>query len=218
MRYLLIFTILAFLSCATAKKETTLQTIPKPQQTLISKPHYEGYSLLQDPYSRKSLFSDTKAMEVGDILTVRIVERASATGEANTSASRKNVFSGALEKFFGLDLHGHNEIAGKSEMTFEGKGKTERSDKFTATITVRVVEVLPNGNLRIEGRRDLIINNEHRYIILRGIVRPEDISPDNEVLSTKIADAEVIYKGKGVIARRQGPGWGIWLLSILLPF
>ncbi|RLB11719.1 MAG: flagellar biosynthesis protein FlgH [Deltaproteobacteria bacterium] len=184
----------------------------------IKAPEYRDYSLLQDSYSRKSLFSDHRAMQVGDILTVRIVESATASGEADTSTSRKNTFSGILENFFGLNLHGHNELSGKNEMGFEGKGKTKRADQFSATITVKVVDVLPNGNLRIEGKRDLVINNEHRYIILKGIVRPEDISYNNEVLSTYIADAEVVYKGKGVIARRQGPGWGMWLLDLLLPF
>ncbi len=222
MRTVVLVLVLFLAGCATqsAKKSAILETETHvcKKETSVKKPEYKDYSLLQEPYSRKSLFSDHRAMEVGDILTVRIVESASASGEADTSTSRKNTFSGILENFFGLNLHGHNKLSGKNEMTFEGKGKTKRNDQFTATITVKVVDVLPNGNLRIEGKRDLIINNEHRYIILKGIVRPEDISYNNEVLSTYVADAEVVYKGKGVIARRQGPGWGIWLLDLLLPF
>ncbi len=215
--------IISLVGCATqpAKNKTvSVKTgiyVQKKEES-VKIPEYKDYSLLQDPYSRKSLFSDHRAMQVGDILTVRIVESATASGEADTSTSRKNTFGGILDKFFGLNLHGHNELSGKNEMGFEGKGKTKRSDQFSTTITVKVVDVLPNGNLRIEGKRDLVINNEHRYIILKGIVRPEDISYNNEVLSTYVADAEVVYKGKGVIARRQGPGWGMWILDLLLPF
>ncbi len=219
MRWIFFLIIILIFGCATEQpKKESSYIVPQVKEKPKEKPQYEEYSLLMDPYTKKSLFSDHRAMQVGDILTVRIVESASATGEANTSTSRKNVFSGILENFFGLNLHGHNELSGKNEMTFEGKGKTKRTDQFSATITVKVVEVLPNGNLRIEGKRDLVINNEHRYIILKGIVRPEDISYNNEVLSTQVADAEVVYKGKGVIARKQGPGWGIWLLDLLLPF
>lgn len=216
----LILIILPLISCAGHKKET--KAIPAQayatSEPRMQRPSYKEFSLLQDPESRKSLFSDHRAMQRGDILTVRIVESASATGEADTSTSRKNSFKGILENFFGLNLHGHNELSGKNEMSFEGKGKTKRSDQFSSTITVKVVDVLPNGNLMVEGTRDLTINNEHRYIVLKGIVRPEDISYDNQVLSTQVANAEVVYKGKGVIARRQGPGWGMWLLNLLLPF
>ncbi len=226
MRYLsyifmLILMALMASACAGPNKET--RAIPEQQYVIktenkAERPVYQEYSLLQDPGSRRSLFSDHRAMQRGDILTVRIVESATASGEADTSTSRKNSFTGVLENFFGLNLGGHNKLSGKNEMSFEGKGKTKRSDQFSSTITVKVVDVLPNGNLRIEGKRDLIINNEHRYIVLKGIVRPEDISYNNEVLSTQVADAEVVYKGKGVIARRQGPGWGMWLLNLILPF
>jgi len=218
-RLLLLIGILFILGCAsqpTKKKEVYLP--PQVPEKTVERPKYKDYSLLLDSYSRKSLFSDHRAMQKGDILTVRILESATASGEATTSTSKKNSFSGILSKFFGLNLHGHNELSGKDEISFEGKGKTNRSDKLMTTITVKVVDVLPNGNLVIQGRRELVINNEHRYIILKGIVRPEDISYNNEVLSTQIADAEVIYKGKGVIARKQGPGWGMWLLDLLLPF
>ena len=222
MRYTWIILIaLIMISCAStgSKKQTQESSIKEPiSVTKIPKPSYREYSLLQDPESKKSLFSDHRAMQKGDILTVRIVEKATASGEADTTTSRKNIFSGILENFFGINLGGHNKLSGKNEMSFEGKGKTNRSDQFSTTITVKVIDVLPNGNLKIEGKRDLIINNEHRYIILKGIVRPEDISYNNEVLSTQVADAEVIYKGKGVIARRQGPGWGMWLLNLILPF
>jgi len=222
MKYILMTILIVMLGCASAgpKRQAGEISFKEPQSIKEKplKPSYAEYSLLQDPESKKSLFSDHRAMQKGDILTVRIVEKATASGEADTTTSRKNIFSGILENFFGINLGGHNKLSGKNEMSFEGKGKTNRSDQFSTTITVKVIDVLPNGNLKIEGKRDLIINNEHRYIILKGIVRPEDISYNNEVLSTQVADAEVIYKGKGVIARRQGPGWGMWLLNLILPF
>ena len=217
-----LFACLLCFGCATTHPKQALKPVSTPPIKSAEGPDNHDshvcYSLLQDTSPQGRLFADHRAMRVGDTLTVQIVESATASGKAQTSTSRKSLLSGALDNFFGIDLKGHNAISGKNALSFEGKGKTTQSDRFLTTITVQVVELLPGGNMKIEGKRDLTINNEHRYVILKGIVRPEDVSPDNVVLSTKVANAEVVYKGKGVIGRKQGPGWGLWLLNLILPF
>ena len=101
---------------------------------------------------------------------------------------------------------------------FEGDGTTERSGEFKATLTARVTAVLPNGNMRILGTREIKINNETQYIYMSGLVRPEDISSANRVLSTQVADAKLDYSGFGVVDARQRPGWLANALNRIWPF
>ena len=101
---------------------------------------------------------------------------------------------------------------------FDGSGATSRKNSLSATITDIVRQVLPNGNLYIEGKKEVIINNERQYIIVSGIVRPEDIRPDNSVTSDQIADARIQYSGRGVLADKQRPGWLGRLLDLVWPF
>ncbi|HDG98416.1 MAG TPA: flagellar basal body L-ring protein FlgH, partial [Desulfobacterales bacterium] len=102
--------------------------------------------------------------------------------------------------------------------SFDGSGSTSRDETMTASITARVVEVLPNGNLYIRGTRQIKVNNEVQYITLSGLIRPYDISPDNTVLSSYIADAKIEYTGKGAVSDKQRPGWLMRLLDYVWPF
>ena len=101
---------------------------------------------------------------------------------------------------------------------FAGSGSTTRKENLTATITARVIDVLANGNMLIEGRRNVLVNNEDQIIILTGTVRPRDITPDNLVNSTLIADARIAYSGKGIISDRQQPGWLMGIMDKVWPF
>ncbi len=89
---------------------------------------------------------------------------------------------------------------------------------MSATITARVMDVMPNGNLAIEGKREIYVNNEKKEILLQGVVRPKDIAFDNTISSTQIADAKVIYTGIGVVGEKQRPGWGARLFDFVWPF
>jgi flagellar L-ring protein precursor FlgH len=190
---------------------------------------YEG-SLWAPQNSRAHLFMDTKARYINDILTVKIIEASDASRNAATKVTRKGGLKSKVVNFFGspLDfgletLWGKDEpfeptIITESENDFNGAGTTIRKDKLIATITAKVVDVYPNGNMTIEGRREVTVNNEKQYIILSGIVRPEDISSDNVVFSTTIADAKITLSGKGVIADKQKPGWGHRVFDWLYPF
>ena len=154
-----------------------------------------------------SLFADRIARSVGDVLTVRIIENTSATAIAGTNT--KSEFkagldgggTGALDfiPLFGAD--------GSAKSEHKGDGRTLRQGRLTGTVTASVVEVFPNGNLRIEGQKSVVINGERQLTILSGVIRPEDISPDNSVLSNMIADAEITFKGKGVLGNTERPGF-----------
>ncbi|HYE78522.1 MAG TPA: flagellar basal body L-ring protein FlgH [bacterium] len=159
------------------------------------------------------LFTDLKARHVGDILTVLINESTRARRGARTEAEKSPEYSGGLNVtgFFDviLDLPKIEpleslDIDPKEE--FESEASTEASGSFTGKMTVMVVEVLPNGNLVIEGRRAIQVNKEEEFLILKGIVRPYDISTDNMVLSSEIADSTIEYTGKGTVSSRQKDG------------
>jgi flagellar L-ring protein FlgH len=163
-------------------------------------------SLISFASPAPSLFSDRIAHTVGDIITVEIVENSSASASAITNTKAEYGAevgasgSGAL-KFIPL-LSG----SGSTKSEHKGNGKTSRQGSLSATLTVKVVEVFPNGNMRIEGEKNIIINGERQLTVLRGVVRPEDITPRNSVSSDLIADAEITFKGKGVLANSERPG------------
>ncbi len=180
--------------------------------------------------SRNFLFSDRKAKEVGDIITVNVVEKTSASKSAATKSDRGSSADASVTTLFGIPLDfgitdflgmGNSfspGVEGEYSSSFDGSGSTERSDDFTAKITVQVVDVLPNGNLTIEGYREVVVNHERQTLVLKGIIRPEDITPANTIMSTYIADAEIEYSGKGVVSDKQSPGWLVRVVDVAWPF
>nr|WP_282580112.1 flagellar basal body L-ring protein FlgH [Natroniella sulfidigena] len=150
-----------------------------------------------------ALFRDNKANQVGDILTVIINEDATASQEASTDASQDNQAdvgggTGILDFIRGFSF--------SQSDSSNASGSTTRSGSLSAEITVQIEEELENGNLKISGTRAVTVNDEKQDIKLTGIVRPEDISPQNTVQSNYIANAEIDYEGRGVIGDRQRQG------------
>jgi flagellar L-ring protein precursor FlgH len=177
--------------------------------------------------NKGSLFGDIKARQLGDILTVAIFEQASASREATTKTGRSSNNEAGISKFLGFetDLVKLNSaidptqlIATNYENDFNGSGSTSRKENLVATLSTRVVEVFPNGNLRIEGGKTVTVNREEQIIVLTGIVRPNDISPQNVIDSKYVLDAKIAYTGKGVISDKQGPGWMTRILDNVWPF
>lgn len=173
------------------------------------------------------LFYDRKARNVGDILTVAIFERASASKEATTSTGRSSSMSAGIDNLFGLEkqiatinsaIDPGKLVGAQYDNDFSGTGSTTRKEDLVATITTRVVEVLPNGNLRIDGSKSVTVNNEQQLIRLSGIVRPTDVSSGNVVDSSHVLDAHIVYTGKGVISDKQGQGWLVRILDNIWPF
>ncbi|PCE23725.1 flagellar biosynthesis protein FlgH [Paraburkholderia acidicola] len=151
-----------------------------------------------------ALAADTKAYRTGDAITVLVYENSSATSSADTSTKRGNNLSAGINStLIGKQLNGSVAVGGD----FDGGGSTQRSNKLLATLTVTVREVLPDGDLRIAGTQLLTLNGEQQKVNVEGRVRPQDISTDNVVLSTRLADARIDYIGDGDLSDRQRRAW-----------
>ena len=161
-----------------------------------------------------SMVADKKARRVGDVLTVLVLERASATREAKPETSRTSDHKGRLGGFVGIPTRGLGDgISLGSGNSFTGTGSTSRSETFDATVPVVVMEVMKNGNLMVEGQRNIQVNNEKQTINVKGIVRPTDITAHNTIISTNLAGAEIIYNGEGQVSQQQKPGFLSRLLN-----
>jgi len=202
---------------------------PDISRNVANVPAGEGAdgSLWQENASLISLFSDEKARTVGDIVTIKITESSQATNKASTETDRSSSLNASVDAFFNLEqdypstrsfFNPFSSVAGGVESEFEGEGTTRRSGDLDAYITALVTQVLPNGNLVVAGSREVLINNENQIIQLTGVVRPRDISADNQVLSTYVADARISYSGSGVIDDRQKPGWLTNIVMKVWPF
>jgi len=154
------------------------------------------------PLLQRSLFADRKAHRPGDMLTVVVTEVASASATARTRADKE-------ERVFG-EINQPNEVPWNIDLgfgnDFDGGGQIQRSGKLLAKLAVIVEDVDQYGNLSIVGEQQIRVNNEEQRIALSGIVRPEDIGPDNTIASWRIANARIDFKGEGVLARKQSPG------------
>ncbi len=167
-------------------------------------------SLYQEQNFR-SLTGDNKAFRVGDMLTVQVFENSSATSSADTGTRRKNGISTELSHRSGTASQMGLSVGGD----FDGGGRTQRTNRVLATLTVSVREVLPNGELRVAGEQLLTVNQEPQKVTLEGRVRPIDISDGTIVLSTRLADAKISYVGDGDIAERNRRPWWRNLLDAM---
>ena len=189
----------------------------------------QNYSSSPAPASEGSLWSsarapnmcaDVKARNVGDIVTINVVESATASNNAATKTGRTSgleaSWSGVLSKIVG-DWVGSEQ---KVDFTnnFDGKGDTTRSSQLSAYITAQVIQVLPNGYLAIQGNRQVRVNNENQVINVQGVIRTEDINANNIILSTYISDAKIELIGQGAVSDKQRPGWLARILDWVWPF
>lgn len=199
---------------------------------IYTKPIASEGSLWTD--AAELFYGDRRAIRKGDTVTIDIIENTTSQMNANTSASRKTGVKAALPQFLGymrwleaknryfnVDQGGKPTdtlFEGSLENTFDGKGKSDRSGQITASIGAIVTEVLPNNNLVIQGKREMRVNSELQIITVSGVVRPEDIGPDNRVKSTYLANARIELAGQGVLADKQSPGWFARILDKVWPF
>jgi flagellar L-ring protein FlgH len=151
-----------------------------------------------------SLFTDNRAHNVGDTLTITIQENASASSTAETKTSKSD--SATFGPGIGPILRQLGTFGLSGNGTSDGQGSTNRTDTLSAQITVTVKDVLPNGNLSVEGKRRVGMNSETQEITLTGIVRPQDITPANTVPSPLVADAQIKFSGKGPVGDKQREG------------
>jgi len=182
-------------------------------------------SLWRDDVSR-NIVSDKRARAVGDILTILVQESNSASKDNTTSTSKKTGVDASIATFLyspaasGFMTKGGQMPALKynAAQNFDGGGKINNSEKVSARIAVRVMDVLPNGNLVIEGSKQISFSGETQDAVLRGIVRPEDITPNNTVFSYNVSDATIKYVSKGTVSDNQRKGWFTKIWEKLTPF
>lgn len=174
-----------------------------------------------------NFFTDGRATRIGDVLTIKIVESTKSNEKATTDLkkTRADVNLG-IPNFFGMEYNQRGKtfispdklVTATTNNEFKGEGETVRDGSIVATLSAKVVEVMPNGNLAVEGKREITLNSERREMLLQGIVRPKDIAADNSVFSSQVADAKIIVAGVGVISEKQSPGWFVRLLDLFWPF
>jgi flagellar L-ring protein precursor FlgH len=176
----------------------------------------------------RAFFKDQRARQIGDLVTVKVRVTDRAELQNQTSRSRRGGDSMGVPEFFGAEgtqlqriLPGANAetlFRTDSSTQTQGQGSVRRSEQLSTNVAAVVTQLLPNGNLVIEGKQEIRINFEVRELIVAGVVRPEDIEFDNTVDSTKIAQARIAYGGRGQITDVQQPRYGQQVMDILLPF
>lgn len=205
-----------------------------PRQRVYKPGHYAQNGASAKP-ANGSLFSeahggwleDTRAVRVGDFLVINIDEQANAKGAATTNMSKQADGTSGATAMVGIipalkkaypDLDTSKLIEYASKSSFAGAGDTARNGELSGKIAVRVVSEMPNGDLFLEGTKVVLINNEETHLYVSGLVRPADIAQDNSIASSRIADAQVEFTGRGDLADQQRKGWGVRVIETLNPF
>ena len=189
-------------------------TAPEPQAS-------EAGSLYSSSGRLSSPWSDLRARQPGDLVTVIIDEQSLAQREASTALKRDAAEEARLTALFGAlaalrtavpQVATAPAIDAKNSSSFDGQGSTSRSEALKAVIPCTVRKVFANGNMLIEGHRAVLVNQDEQHLLISGVVRPEDIDANNKVLSTRMVDAHIEFSGLGNVASRQRQGWlGQWL-------
>ena len=170
--------------------------------------------------------TDARAQAANDLVVITIDERATAQRDTALETSREDSHSAALTEFLGIvaeiqdshpgfDAQQALNLVSKSE--FKGEGKTSRNDRLTATVPAMVRQVLPNGNLFVEGHRVVLVNSEEHHFYISGVIRPEDIDGDGRVSSARMADAQIEFTGRGTLTAASEKGWFSSLLDYVWP-
>jgi len=217
----------ALLGCGgTSKSAKTMDSPIAAAPLPPTAPPQEGS--LWSPSRPNGLVADSRAANVGDILTISITETAKGSGIANTQTSKTSGVKVSIASLFGLsfpmksftdqEAQTENAVEAAVGNTSKGEGKTERQSTFTTYLSAQVIRVLSNHNLVVQGKRHLRINNETEVVTLTGIVRPQDIDRNNVVASTKLAEPRLEYSGMGVVSDKQRQGWAVRIFDHLWPF
>ena len=157
------------------------------------------------------LYSDRRARDVGDLLTITLLENTTAQTSANTATNKESNLSLGTPSILGapVTLGGKDILSAtaKGARDFTGKGNSAQSNRLQGNVTVTVVQRLPNGNLVVQGQKNLRLNQGDELVQVQGIVRPGDIGADNTVPSSRVAEARIVYGGRGPVAQSNAMGW-----------
>ncbi|WP_457595843.1 flagellar basal body L-ring protein FlgH [Hydrogenimonas sp.] len=221
---------LLFLSgCSTHQADAKIDF--KPPKYVEQVPPREQVRSIYNPGSLfgrgdNPVFSDKKAMNVNDIVTVVIDENilSSSSGTKKIAKTTDDQLGGAIFAGGPGNLAPQaNKISDisvgiNSQNSFKGQGTNERKEKFTTTISARIVKILDNGNYFIDGRREMLIDGQKQILHVNGVIRPEDISQTNMIDSKYIADAKILYETQGDIKEATEKGWGTKAIESVWPF
>ena len=210
-----------------AIENPTTQPGYKPVQMPMPKPEavsYNANSLWRN--GSRSFFKDQRAHQIGDLLTVTVNITDQANFANETQRSRTNKEDSGITDFAGSKLLGGTAskvlpgrlLTADSTSSSDGKGSVQRQETLQTNVAAVVTQILPNGNLVVEGKQEIRVNFEIRQLIVAGVVRPEDIQSDNTIDSSKIAQARIAYGGRGQITDVQQQRYGQQVMDVLLPF
>ncbi|HOO37120.1 MAG TPA: flagellar basal body L-ring protein FlgH [Deltaproteobacteria bacterium] len=227
-RYLFVLVLLGIMSaCAHTEHGADLD------EDILSLPVEEPVDEVASPGSLWSpsakfvdMYRDSLARRVGDIVVVQIVESSSAQNEAETAANKSSSVNNSITDVLGLPLDQSSvfgygitpTVSASTSTEFEADGDTSRKGDISAVISARIVRILPSGNMMISGKKQTRVNSEHQYIIISGIIRPDDITQNNTIQSTYIADMRLDYYGTGIIGDQQKRGVVSRAIDKIWPF
>lgn len=186
---------------------------PEPRDALAT---YNGS--IYSTASARPLFEDRRARFIGDIITINIVEKVQASKKSGTTAERSHTVDAGIPTLDGVPFKGVSNlsISASDSNKFGGKGENSSTADFTSTITVTVIEVLPNGNLLVSGEKQIGLKQGEEFVRFSGVVNPNTITTANTVASTQVADARIEYKANGFLDDAQVMGWlGKFFLTFL---
>ena len=204
-----------------ASRQPVTMPMPAPQAEV-----YQANSLWRQ--GARAFFRDQRARAVGDVLTVKVVIADEASLENESSRSRANSENLGIDSILGFDGKIQKVLPGTpnlgslvdvdSDFSNLGRGNVTRNEEIKLNVAAVVVQALPNGNLVIHGRQEVRVNYEVRELYVAGVVRPEDITPDNMISHDQIAELRVAYGGRGQLSDVQQPRYGSQVLDVILPF
>lgn len=162
---------------------------------------------------------DRRARNVNDLITIRVIENITGSGTADAQLNKASDAGIGVPSLFGIEkklpgaVNPSSLVSANAKTNFQGGGTTNRAGTLTAQMTARVADVLPSGDLVVEGVREIEINGDRQMVVLTGVVRTADVSPGNEVLSTSIGQLRIRYFGNGLIKDNLKPGWLVRILN-----
>lgn len=207
--------------CTFVPKKTAEEKSYEPAEPVVVNVPRKDNGAIYQPGMRVSLFENPTASRVGDILTIRLEEQTSATASSSTSSTKDQQVGMPGPELAGDQVTQNGKPILQNNLDanrqFSGQGDSDMSSSFEGTLSVTVHKVLANGNMVVRGQKVLLLNQSDEYIRFMGIVRPQDVEPDNTVSSHRVADVRVAYSGEGFIASAnsmgplarffQGPTW-----------
>jgi len=185
-------------------------------------------SLWRDNSSFTKMYSDPTARSINDIVTIKVSETTTASNKAGLTTSKKTSINMGIDNFLGLennlgssvdqDFDNTSMVGATTNNSNQGEGESTRETSLSSYISARVIDVMPNGNMVIEAKKEVMVNKEKQVAVLTGIIRPRDISYDNVVESNKIADMQIKFNGKGPVSEQAKRGWLSWIINAIWPF